>query len=78
MIVNMAISDLLFPIFLFPLNLVEMQAKAYWWFPSSDLVQDKLFSFNRFCDGVDSEPDSDNSASIWSCCDANPRLSTHQ
>ena len=29
MIVNMAISDLLFPIFLFPLNLVEMQADPW-------------------------------------------------
>lgn len=29
MIVNMAISDLLFPIFLFPLNLVEMQANVW-------------------------------------------------
>lgn len=29
MIVNMAISDLLLPIFLFPLNLVEMQANVW-------------------------------------------------
>ena len=35
MIVNMAISDLLFPIFLFPLNLVEMQAD-FW------LISDSL------------------------------------
>ena len=37
MIANMAMSDLLFPIFLFPLNLVEMQADT--WHISDPLYQ---------------------------------------
>ena len=47
LIANMAMSDLLYPIFLFPFELADFSARwlvAYWWYPWSGLVQDIRFS----------------------------------
>ena len=45
---------------------------AYWWYPWSGFLQATPFSFRRFLVSIDSEPCSDNSGSICSCCSPTP------
>ena len=78
LIVNMAMSDLLFPIFAFQRELSALFVDS--WLISGPLGQDlcKLYVF--FSDAstaVCSEPGSDSSGSIW-CCGVSPPFSTHQ
>ena len=79
LIVNMAMSDLLVPIFLIPWEIQKLYIDS--WLISGPLGQAlcKLVAFARdvsfFC--VCSEPGSDSSGSIWSC-GSSPPLSTHQ
>ena len=74
LIANMAMSDLLYPIFWVSARLAEGHAGS--WLIGGTLGQAlcKLnpFLFRRFLVSIDSEPCSDNSGSICSCCSSTP------
>ena len=74
MIANMAMSNLLFPIFLFPLNLVELQADT--WHIRDPLYQN-LGKIGFFLSTISAAMSIQSliliaSGSIWSCCSPNP------
>ena len=70
LIANMAMSDLLYPTFLFPVQLAEMHVGS--WYLWSSLMQATHFSCRCFFVRFDSEHGSDSSGSIWSCCTSTP------
>ena len=70
LIANMAMSDLLFPIFLTPVRLTGLHVGS--WLIGDNLGQALCkiytsFSHRRFHVSINSEPCSDNSGTIWSC-----------
>ena len=77
LIANMAMSDLLYPIFLPPsTSRVSRWLVDYWWYPWPSFMQATHLSCECFWGSIDSEPGSDSSGSIWSCCSSTP-LSSH-
>ena len=48
----------------------------YWWCPWPSFMQATHLSCECFWGSIDSEPGSDSSGSIWSCCSSTP-LSSH-
>ena len=79
LIANMAMSDLLFPIFVIPVRLTDWHVGP--WLIGGTLGQAlcKIHPFlaKNFHGSVDSEPGSDNSGSICSCCSSTP-FTPHQ
>ena len=75
LIANMAMSDLLYPTFLFPVLLAKMHFGS--WFVGGTLGQAlcKLHVFVADCSV--SEPGSDSSGSVWSCCKSTSLPSGH-
>ena len=77
LIVNMAMSDLLYPIVLTvscSTGGIARWLVPYWWCPWSGLGQATRFPRRCLIVSIDSEPDSDNSGSIRSCCSSTPFL----
>ena len=79
LIANMAMSDLLYPILVIPVQLTELHVGS--WLIGGTLGQAlcKIHPFlaKNFHGSVDSEPGSDNSGSICSCCSSTP-FTPHQ
>ena len=44
----------------------------YWWYPWPSFMQATHLSCECFWGSIDSEPGSDSSGSIWSCCSSTP------
>ena len=74
LIVNMAMSDLLFPLILFPRIVITLYLDS--WMIDGPLGQALLFT-RCLHNCVYSEPGSDSSGSIWSC-GISPPFPTHQ